>query len=280
MADDFLQTLATWGLPCYTLNAFPYGDFHSERVKEQVYLPDWTNPARLQYTHDCARVLARLLPEGGEGSISTVPLGFKALATRGDFQAACIGQFLTLAEHLQALEQSTGKTIRLAIEPEPLCVLETTPETIAFFAELRRVAAQRGLTEPARRYLGVCYDVCHQAVEFESIGESLAALRANDIRVNKVHITCCVQLDNPAQNASGRAALASYVEGRYLHHTTAVGPAGTVLRRHDLEADFVARPPAEFLNADCWRVHFHVPVDARDLGPLGTTRPQLLEALR
>src|SRR5688572_27309437 len=37
-------------LPCYTLNAFPYGDFHSDRVKEQVYLPDWTSPARRDYT--------------------------------------------------------------------------------------------------------------------------------------------------------------------------------------------------------------------------------------
>ncbi|MFN5530689.1 MAG: metabolite traffic protein EboE [Planctomycetaceae bacterium] len=280
VCEEFVQTLANWELPCYTLNAFPYGDFHSERVKEQVYLPDWTDPARLQYTLACARVLARLLPPGGEGSISTVPLGFKALALREDFQAACIAQLLTLSEHLQALEETTGRTIRLAIEPEPLCVLETTPETIAFFAELRQAAARRGLKEPVRRYLGVCYDVCHQAVEFESIGESLAALRANDIRVNKVHITCCVQLDNPAGNAAGRAALAAYVEGRYLHQTTAVGPSGAVLRRHDLEADFVARPPAEFLNAECWRVHFHVPVDAPDLGPLGTTRPQLREALR
>src|SRR5205823_6446800 len=68
------------GLSCHTLNAFPYGDFHSRRVKETVYLPDWSDPRRLDYTRDCAGILAELLPDGAEGSISTVPLAFKGFA--------------------------------------------------------------------------------------------------------------------------------------------------------------------------------------------------------
>ena len=33
---------------CYvfTINGFPYGQFHGTRVKEQVYQPDWTTPER------------------------------------------------------------------------------------------------------------------------------------------------------------------------------------------------------------------------------------------
>src|SRR5687768_9658986 len=46
----FAEYLRQQGLECYTLNAFPYGDFHSERVKENVYLPDWSQPERLDYT--------------------------------------------------------------------------------------------------------------------------------------------------------------------------------------------------------------------------------------
>src|SRR5580700_1941937 len=37
----FTSRLQERSLSCHTLNAFPYGDFHSERVKENVYLPDW-----------------------------------------------------------------------------------------------------------------------------------------------------------------------------------------------------------------------------------------------
>ncbi|MCY2968631.1 MAG: hypothetical protein NT069_34245 [Planctomycetota bacterium] len=99
---DFVQTLAELGLPCHTLNAFPYGDFHSQRVKENVYLPDWSHPARLKYTIDCAKVLAALLVEGTEGSISTVPLGFKGFSHSENFLDDCIAQLLTLARHLKA----------------------------------------------------------------------------------------------------------------------------------------------------------------------------------
>ena len=34
--DSLKNALAEHGLVCYTLNAFPYGNFHSERVKENV----------------------------------------------------------------------------------------------------------------------------------------------------------------------------------------------------------------------------------------------------
>src|SRR5687767_13825733 len=74
----FGDGLAARGLTCHTLNAFPYGDFHSERVKENVYRPDWSQPERRDYTIRCATLLAALLPHDvAEGSISTLPLGFK-----------------------------------------------------------------------------------------------------------------------------------------------------------------------------------------------------------
>src|SRR5579864_3484856 len=81
----FSQRLHEKNLTCHTLNAFPYGDFHDQRVKEKVYLPDWSQPQRLAYTESCAAVLSSLLADGVEGSISTVPLGFKRLPHEVDF---------------------------------------------------------------------------------------------------------------------------------------------------------------------------------------------------
>src|SRR5688572_20706519 len=125
------------GLTCHTLNAFPYGDFHSDRVKENVYLPDWSQPQRRAYTERCATILAELLPERvSEGSISTLPLGFKGFDHPPDFQDRCIDQLSSVARFLADLRQRTGKTVRLGIEPEPLCLLETTQETVAFFGRL------------------------------------------------------------------------------------------------------------------------------------------------
>ncbi|MCA9056297.1 MAG: metabolite traffic protein EboE [Planctomycetaceae bacterium] len=267
------------GLVCYTLNAFPYGDFHSDRVKEQVYLPDWSTGERLDYTAACARILAELLPDGTEGSLSTVPLGFKGFQHGDDFESSCIGRLLELAEQLDRLHDETGRVIRLAIEPEPCCILETTPETLRFFEHVWDAASQTGRSEIARRHLGVCYDVCHQSVEFEDVADSIARLEAARVRLNKIHITCAIRLPRPSDSSEGREALAHYVEARYLHQTLARLPNGTIRSELDLTPEFCASPPEEFATADEWRTHFHVPVNAESIGPLLTTRNDLRRAL-
>lgn len=276
--EQLSQALQGGDLVCYTLNTFPYGDFHSERVKENVYLPNWTAPERLTYTHDCARVLSRLLPPGTEGSLSTVPLGFKGFEHPPDFLERCIAQLLHLSEELDALHDETGQVIRLAIEPEPLCVLETTNEATAFFQQLFDVADRRGLGDAARRHLGLCYDICHQSVEFEDVAASIREIHAAGIRINKVHITCAIQVVHPAKHPEALEELARYAEPRYLHQTFAQTRSG-IVHRLDLTPELCTSPPAEFLAADAWRVHFHVPVHRESLGPLGTTRGDLQRGL-
>jgi len=278
--ESLRDTLREGDLTCHTLNAFPYGDFHSRRVKEQVYLPDWTQASRQQYTLDCAAVLAALLPGGTDGSISTVPLGFKGLPRGASFLEECQARLLETARGLDRLFQETGRRVRLAIEPEPLCVLETTAETVDFFESLFAAADRQGIGGLARDYLGVCYDVCHQAVEFEPVAESIATLQAAGVRINKIHITCALELRDPRHNLAGREALARYAEERYLHQTVARVGVGQVLRQLDLTREMALQPPEEFLAADCWRIHFHVPVNATSLGPLQTTRDELSKALR
>ena len=288
----FAERLAARGLSCYTLNAFPYGDFHSTRVKENVYLPDWASPDRLRYTEDCARVLAALLPHGVEGSISTVPLAFKpwhgdrlsggpgkAGGRPDDFLAGAIGQLIQLARRLARLREQTGTLVRLALEPEPLCLVETTDEALAFFELLRDRAAAAGELAAVETHIGVCYDVCHQAVEFEDVVESIQRLAAAGIRINKVHITCAIELEHPASNDEGRAELARYVEPRYLHQTIGRSSSGDLVRAVDLTRQLALEPDDRFRAANAWRVHFHVPVDAERLGPLRTTRDELRQAL-
>lgn len=267
------------GLTCYTLNAFPYGDFHSARVKENVYLPDWVQHERLEYTLACARCLAAFLPESSEGSISTVPLGFKPFEHPSDFADRCADQLIELARGLDQLRARTGRMIRLAIEPEPFCVIETTAETIQFFNRLRDRADSTGARKLVDTHLGVCYDVCHQSVEFEDVAQSIRSLDAAQIRINKVHITCAIEIRSPGQRPDALAALARYVEPRYLHQTFARTATGEIVRYVDLDHSLTSQPSADFRNAPIWRVHFHVPVNADQLGPLETTREDLKRAL-
>lgn len=266
----FAERLARRGLTCHTLNAFPFGDFHSERVKEDVYQPDWSSSERLRYTIDCARVLAGLLPDGvNEGSISTLPLGFSLHAHSSDFRDQCARQIIACAAQLARIQTQTGKTIRLAIEPEPLCLIETTPQILEWFEFLSKRAPE------VKEHIGVCFDVCHQAVEFEDVAESIRMLRRADIRINKIHASCALQLDDPMQNVEGRAALHRFVEPRYLHQVF----SDTMGKAVDLTHELIDAPDEIFRSARSWRVHFHVPVDAERIGPLQTTREQLKAAL-
>ncbi len=275
----FKAELRQHGLSCYTLNSFPFGNFHDTRVKENVYLPDWSHRERYQYTLDCARVLAELIDDNlYEGSLSTVPLGFKPFQQPAQFIDECIIQLIALAWSLRHLYEETGKLIRLAIEPEPFCVLETTPEAIAFFKRLYVRAAEMNALDDVREFIGLCYDVCHQSVEFEDVSQSLQQLDAAEIRINKIHITCAIRVERPLEDVAARTALAHFAEPRYLHQTFARTASG-IVKAVDLTADLAQQPPAEFAAADEWRVHFHVPVNAESVGPLKTTRPDLRKAL-
>ncbi|MEC9005137.1 MAG: hypothetical protein VX644_17315, partial [Planctomycetota bacterium] len=72
--NDFRDWLSQSGLVPYTMNGFPYGDFHQEIVKHDVYQPTWSEPARQQYTLDLIDLLHRLLPAEQEATISTLPI--------------------------------------------------------------------------------------------------------------------------------------------------------------------------------------------------------------
>ena len=280
--EQLAQVLWQHDLCCYTLNTFPFGDFHSERVKEQVYLPDWASFERIEYTEQCAAILGQLLPEGGEGSLSTVPLGGRMNSHDADFHAVCFSHLIRLAKYLHQLFETTGRRIRLGLEPEPMCEMSGTAEwTLPVFERLFSQAEMLGCEPVVREYIGVCFDVCHQAVEFEDVAESIEQFVQRGIRLNKVHITNAVELLKPSENSAGRQALLKYVESRYLHQTYARFADGRIETRLDLTLEDIQREPAdEFMQAASWRVHFHVPIFAETLGALATTREDLAAALR
>lgn len=274
------QALWQNDLTCHTLNAFPFGDFHSDRVKEQVYLPDWSTSERLNYTQDCAKVLAQLLPPKAEGSISTLPLGGTMNPTGPEFHATCFKNLIRCARFLDDLYQETGRRIRLAVEPEPLCHISSIPnDAIPQFRALYEMADALGNEKETREYIGLCLDVCHQAVEFETLPVSIDQLNDEGIRINKVHITNAVEIVRPAANKAAVEALKEFAEPRYLHQVFAKMADGSIEKRLDLTEDLLSDTSDTLFAADAWRIHFHVPIYAKTIGALSTTRSDLQAAL-
>ena len=81
LSENYLSDFKKWlnENECYvfTMNGFPYGNFHGEAVKDEVYKPDWSSDYRLNYTLDLINILAELIPENSEGGISTSPISYK-----------------------------------------------------------------------------------------------------------------------------------------------------------------------------------------------------------
>jgi sugar phosphate isomerase/epimerase len=275
---------------CYipTLNAFPYGPFHGTRVKEDVYLPDWRDEERLRYTNASADYLAEILPEGMPGSVSTAPGAFKTNVTSLETVANMADRFLRHAAHLVELERRTGRSIALAVEPEPSCFLETTTEAITFFEDhlFSRAAAERlsELTDVApaeaesalRKHLGLCLDLCHAAVEYEEPAEVYAALRAAGLNVAKMQVSAGLRLATLGHNT--RALLKPFDDGVYLHQVIE-RRNGDITRYSDLGQAFAALDASSGLDGREWRVHYHIPLFLDDLGAFSSTQSFVREAL-
>lgn len=285
---QFVGFLRQNDLYVFTINGFPYGPFHGTRVKEAVYLPDWREEARLEYTNALADILAALLPARGDtpGSISTVPGAFKPNAANPQAIAQIADLLIRHVAHLLGLEQKTGRTIVLALEPEPCCLLETVAETVAFFRDhlySRRAAATLaslaglalGEAEAAlHRHLGACLDLCHAAVEFEDPADCLDALAGAGIPIAKIQVTAGLRIARVT--ADSVAGLQSFDDGVYLHQV--VERASDVLHRYvDIDA---ACASEHWRGGNCeWRVHFHVPVYVEDLDGFSSTQPFVRAAL-
>jgi hypothetical protein len=282
----FRDQLSALGAYVFTINAFPFGPFHGVRVKEDVYLPDWRDRERVAFTANSAAVLAAILPDGLEGSISSVPGAFKPNGRSPEAVASMARNLILAVADLVDLRRRTGKHIALALEPEPCCFLETTDESIAFFeSELLKpatldmlgaiVGVDRGEAESLlRRHLGICYDVCHGSVEYENPVAALDRLLAAGIAIPKIQLSAAMRI--PAMTKALVNAVMRYNDGVYLHQS--------IIRRDDSLSRHVDLPDAVTAFGEGhaegeWRIHCHVPVFLSDLGEISSTRSDLVATL-
>ncbi len=279
--EEFSAWLRDHGLVPFTLNGFPYGNFHEPVVKHKVYEPDWADEKRLSYTLDLISILAKLLPEGGEGSISTLPVGWRAALRDSPVALERAAQNLCrIAGDLSVVEQETGRLIHLDLEPEPGCYLDTADDVVDFFT--RRLFPR---ADPARlcRHLRVCHDICHAAVMFQNQTEALRRYRQAGIGVGKVQISSAVRVPFHELNADERHAaleqLSQFAEDRYLHQTVATPAGGVAPFFFDDLPGALASARQDTGPRTEWCTHFHVPLTLDRFGLLETTQGQVQECL-
>ncbi len=289
--DEFAKFLNQRHLRPYTINGFPYDNFHQGVVKHAVYRPTWEEPSRREYTEQLAQILAAILPEHSAeddeivGSISTLPIGWPSPSVDGlpddsdkriDVAAQ---QFRKLVSFLSDLEDKTGRRIIVAIEPEPGCLLDTAADVVEFF--------EKHLPESLhRRYVGVCHDICHSAVMMEGQSKVLDQYAAAGITIGKVQVSNAVVADWQSMAIGRRREaieqLKQFAEDRYLHQTMRQTATGKTVLAEDLP-QLIARTAKDgdpVWGDDRWCVHFHVPIFLERFGNLTTTQAEVLDCLR
>lgn len=287
--QDFRRFLEANELMPYTLNGFPFGDFHQPVVQYEVYKPTWADPSRLDYTLQLVQILDALLPRGAFGTISTLPLGWPVgHGSEANFFLKCAEHLNHLVQRLAELEESTGRRIIACLEPEPGCVLDSADDVAALFEDYLDSESVAG-REQVRRYLGVCHDVCHSAVMFESQKKAVEIYRQSGISLAKVQISSSVELDfdhlTISQQKAALNELGAFAEPKYLHQTVwqhhgklhfFANLDQALLAIRQRQTSLMNTP--QILSGKL-RVHFHVPVFADRLGLLSTTQTDIQEFL-
>lgn len=283
---EFRRFLADHGIYVFTINAFPYGPFHGRPVKEDVYQPDWRMPERVHYSDRVAEILAALLPAGVVGSVSTVPGTFKPLAKGNGVPRVMADNITRHVAKLVEIERRTGREIVLALEAEPCCYLEIVDETIAFFRDYLHTpdnaAALAAMTghhrddagAALRRHVGVCYDVCHGALQYEEPAAAFARLLGAGIRIAKLQLSSALRVSGVGETT--QKDLSAFDDGIYLHQVVQQRN-GTLSRFVDLEPAFAALQTGQAGGE--WRVHCHVPIFMQAAGVFESTQATLRSAL-
>jgi hypothetical protein len=271
---DFQRWLGKHDCYVFTINGFPFGRFHGARVKERVYLPDWTDPQRLDYTNRLFDLLGQLVPPGIEGSVSTSPGSFKEFIQSPEQEQRIHDNLWRCVQHIAQTSESTDRKLHLGLEPEPLGLFENSEETVGFFEKLR---AEHPGDARLEENLGVNYDACHFAVEFEEPQAAVARFRENHIRLSKIHISNALRL---RPNPEALAQLSVFAEDVYLHQVIVRQPDGSLVRFKDIDLALASPLARTSAPTSEWRVHFHIPLHSQPPGEFDTTADHILGLLK
>lgn len=287
---EFKKWLESENAYVFTLNGFPYGDFHRTTVKDQVHFPDWTTTERRDYTIRSFKILAELLPEGMDGGISTSPISyrhwFKNETELNAGMEVSTKHLLEVVAELVEIKSQTGKSLHLDIEPEPDGILENSDEMIWLFSDWllpigkpwlakKLNISEEEAEEALKEHIQVCYDVCHFAIVYEKPADTFAKFEKAGIKIGKIQISAALKALIPAEPEARdlvKVKLFPFEESTYLHQVVARKKDGSLKSYSDLPE---ALKILDETDEEEWRIHFHVPVFLDNYGALASTQDQI-----
>jgi sugar phosphate isomerase/epimerase len=293
-----LQSFKKWlilnNLYVFTINGFPYGNFHGETIKDQVHTPDWTTGLRKEYTILLFDILGALVPEHLVGGISTSPISYKYWYTTEvrleDAKIKACDYLIDVVQHLIDIKNLTGKSMHLDIEPEPDGCIENSKEFLHFYNDyllklgVPLLMKKNNYTineadNAIREHIQLCFDICHFSIAYEKPSEVIKKMRDNRIKIGKIQISaalkCNLENNNTIQELQNY--LRPFHEPNYLHQAVIKTKENNYLKFRDLDVAIAAMNVADFKEL---RTHYHVPVFLAEYQELQSTQDDIIETLQ
>jgi hypothetical protein len=155
-------------------------------------------------------------------------------------------------------------------------MLESTAEAMNFFDQLR---SEHPRDERLAEHLGITYDTCHFAVEYEEPQNALGCFVNHGIKISKFQLSSALTV---VPTPEAREELKTFADDVYLHQVVARDPAGNRMIFPDLP-EALAHARSAYVPGETelpeWRIHFHVPLHAPAAAPFGNTNDHLLGVL-
>jgi hypothetical protein len=290
---EFKEFLESSELNLFSLNGFPYGNFHQTSVKYDVYHPDWFQFDRVQYTLNLFEIIRRIARSDTKWSVSTLPISYKSWVTSPSTLETAAHHLGRVALRSYEIEKRDGIQTALCLEPEPLCFLDQSSDVIHFYQEyLLTKAAQHIQTElkisksDAERIIldkiQICYDTCHADVMFETPAAILKSYDALGIQIGKVQISSALKLDlfqGTLQNGqTPDTVLAPLTDDKYLHQVIGITKQGQKIVWNDLP-EAISDWKQQCLSGH-FRIHYHVPLFQKHFYGMETTQNHIIELFK
>ena len=250
------DTLARHQLDVTSLHGVPVR-MYDPKKRYGVFRPDWAEQERFDHTLRLMRILNALLPDDvPEGIVSTIPFYWR---TRHDSQTNVTARnaLSSMADALADSAHKTGRTIRMAMEPEPGCAIETVDRAIGWLDSHICNGSGRTGDGGDNPWIGLCCDACHMAVQFENADDVLARARTATAKPLKLQMATGLRIEDPVASADW---LERFVDPGRLHQTRERRPDGRVYGVDDLSAALPGGLPGD----SEWRIHYHLPVYLTD----------------
>ena len=286
---DFKNWLDQENIYVFTMNGFPYGDFHGKKVKDLVHEPDWTSQKRIDYTKRLFDQLAYLLPKKINGGISSSPISYKLWFKNNDDKNKALikgaENMLEIVIYLYQIEKKTRKYLHLDIEPEPNGLLENSDDVINFFQNflypigIKKIKSKLKLNEKKakeciQKYLTICYDICHFSLAYEDPIHTFNKFKTYQIKVGKIQVSSALKIIFNKNNENIIwNSLKKFDEPIYLHQVTEF--------KNDKVKTFKDLPEL-FSNQKSFkelRAHFHVPIFLEKFDYLYSTQDHILKVI-